>query len=317
MAIDRYEDDSPAAAVGRDEIHADGIEGGDCPGDVDAEKIATDEIPARESAPDGGDESSEPGSGIVDAEDRTAYHLRFRELVEAEFLAAARERWNAAKPGLEAQWHDYARAHPAMTDVPPALDDGAIAKVKKGCDRIAETEENVVTPAMLRIEAADPERHLAGLEHRRKGQDRILEKVVRQMEAEADLTPDEALASVKDAIRYTFQYTDERYGEGVQTDVDRLKAAGFELVELRNSWRHEEYKGINSRWLIPDNGQLFEVQFHTRISFEAKQLTHQAYERLRVPETPKVERDELEDFQHRVNANVPVPHGVPNYADYP
>ena len=26
---------------------------------------------------------------------------------------------------------------------------------------------------------------------------------------------------------------------------------------------------------------LFEVQFHTRISFEAKQLTHGAYERLR------------------------------------
>ena len=42
-----------------------------------------------------------------------------------------------------------------------------------------------------------------------------------------------------------------------------------------------KYKGINSQWIEPDSGQRFEVQFHTRISFEAKQLTHPAYERLR------------------------------------
>ena len=32
----------------------------------------------------------------------------------------------------------------------------------------------------------------------------------------------------------------------------------------------------------PETGQRFEVQFHTRASFEAKQLTHAAYERLRI-----------------------------------
>jgi hypothetical protein len=310
MAIDRYEDDRPATAVGAD-CAAEGI---------DVEKFAADEIPApdgKRDSPQASDEPSDPGSGIVDREDRIAYHLEYREVVEAELLSAARERWHAAKPALEAQWHEHARAHPARVDVSATLDDAAITKVKKGCDRIAETEENIVTPALLRIEAADPERHLVGLEHRRKGHDRIMEKIGKQIEAQADLTPEEALASVKDAVRYPFQYTEERYSEGVHADVDRLKAAGFELVELRNSWKHEEYKGINSRWEIPDNGQLFEVQFHTRISFEAKQLTHQAYERLRIPATPKVERDELEDFQRRVNGNVPVPHGAPNYPDYP
>lgn len=97
---------------------------------------------------------------------------------------------------------------------------------------------------------------------------------------------------------------------GGQTDVGRIKAAGFELVELRNSWNGEEYKGINSRWLVPENGQLFEVQFHTQISFEAKQLTHPAYERLRIEATSKAERDELEAFQRRVNAYVPTPRGA-------
>lgn len=102
----------------------------------------------------------------------------------------------------------------------------------------------------------------------------------------------------------------EHYTEGMDADVGRIKAAGFELVELRNSWNGEEYKGINSRWLVPENGQLFEVQFHTQISFEAKQLAHPAYERLRIEATSKAERDELEAFQRRVDAYVPTPRGA-------
>ncbi len=98
--------------------------------------------------------------------------------------------------------------------------------------------------------------------------------------------------------------------EAAKPKFGRIKAAGFELVELRNSWNGEEYKGINSRWLVPENGQLFEVQFHTQISFEAKQLTHPAYERLRIEATSKAERDELEAFQRRVDAYVPTPRGA-------
>jgi hypothetical protein len=156
-----------------------------------------------------------------------------------------------------------------------------------------------------------------GLEFRCKGEDRIMEKVARQMESQPDLSADDALASVKDAIRYTFQYSEEHYTEGVYGDIDRLKAAGFKLVELRNSWECEEYKGINSRWQVQGNEQLFEVQFHTQISFEAKQVTHQAYERLRTPVTPKPERDELKDFQRRVNIYVPTAPDARNIPEYP
>ena len=84
-----------------------------------------------------------------------------------------------------------------------------------------------------------------------------------------------------DAIRYTFQYEEARYTQGVLADIARLKDQGFELDKLKNYWSDEQYKGINSQWIEPDTGQRFEVQFHTRISFEAKQLTHGAYERLR------------------------------------
>ena len=66
-----------------------------------------------------------------------------------------------------------------------------------------------------------------------------------------------------------------------------------------------------------DTGQRFEVQFHTRISFEAKQLTHDAYERLRTQKADKFEELVLEAFQKKVTAEVPVPPGVEGIPDYP
>jgi hypothetical protein len=64
-------------------------------------------------------------------------------------------------------------------------------------------------------------------------------------------TAEEAFSHVKDAIRYTLQYPTDRYAEGVLADCERLKAAGFEPIDRKNSWTAEEYKGINSRWRLP------------------------------------------------------------------
>jgi hypothetical protein len=77
----------------------------------------------------------------------------------------------------------------------------------------------------------------------------------------------------------------------------------------RNSWDSDQYKGINTQWREPETGQRFEVQFHTWASFEAKQLSHAAYERIRNTRTPAAELDELEGFQRQVCANIPIPAG--------
>jgi hypothetical protein len=184
--------------------------------------------------------------------------------------------------------------------------------VDRGCDRVREIERTVVTPAMLGIEAEDPGRRLAGLENCLKGRERLAEKVIKQLAAQPDLTPNEAFLGVKDAIRYTFQYDEDKYAVGATADCERLKAKGFELVNLRNTWSREEYKGVNSWWREPVSGLLLEVQFHTQASYEAKQLTHAAYERIRDPGTPDVEVDRLRAFQREVFDNVPIP---PNAAD--
>ena len=120
-----------------------------------------------------------------------------------------------------------------------------------------------------------------------------------------------------DTIRYTFQYKEARYTQGVLADIDRLKDQGFELDKLKNSWSDDQYKGINSQWIEPATGQRFEVQFHTRISFEAKQLTHSAYERLRTQQADSFEELVLEAFQKKVTAEVPVPVGADSIPDHP
>lgn len=189
--------------------------------------------------------------------------------------------------------------------------------IDQGCARVREIEENVTTPAMRRIESEDPDRHLVGLEHRLKGEDRLSEKIGNWMDAEPTLTADEAFGMLKDSIRYTFAYHEDRYADGVEADCGRLQAEGFELVERRNSWSNDQYRGINSRWRDPDSGQLFEVQFHTEASFEAKQETHWAYEKLRSSSTTEAAQDELVEYQRRVTGRIEVPPGALDIPGYP
>jgi hypothetical protein len=196
------------------------------------------------------------------------------------------------------------------------LDSAANGYVNERCDRIAETERDVVSPAMRAVESRDPDRPLIGFEYRLKGRDRIKDKVAEQME-EKGRSASEAVSMVKDAIRYTFVYREEHYADGVRADLSRMKTRGFEQVERRNSWTNDQYKGINSRWREPATGQMFEVQFHTEISFEAKQITHGAYERVRDPTTSRAELRELRSFQRGVCERIPVPPGAADLPDYP
>lgn len=187
-------------------------------------------------------------------------------------------------------------------------------RVDAECDRVADRERDRISPAMRAVEGQDPDRHLVGFDDRLKGRDRTKEKVCDKIK-EYGFSPEEAVSSVSDTIRYTFQYCGVHYTQGVREDIDRLKGQGFELHKLKNSWLGEEYKGVNSQWLEPATGQRFEVQFHTRVSFEAKQLTHDAYKRLRTMQADKFEELVLEAFQAKVTAQVPIPPGAADIPD--
>jgi hypothetical protein len=245
---------------------------------------------------------------------------------------AAAEKWSETTKESRWMWTEYQRRWPPeerdrvdSSDDPPGswrgdrdryLDNAANSRVEMECDRIERRERERISPALRATESQDSDRHLIGFDDRLKGRDRIKEKVYDKME-EFDFSPEEAVSIVSDTIRYTFQYGEDRYTQGVWADMGRMKGQGFEMLKLKNSWSDEQYKGINSQWIEPDTGQRFEVQFHTRISFEAKQLTHLAYERLRSHQADKFEQMVLEAFQNKVTAEVPVPPGAADIPDYP
>jgi hypothetical protein len=314
--------------------------GADRPDDAD---IPPDEHPDRRDDQAGsGDEAARPGNPQAETRSRQEYYSDLRVTVSREESAVARritteeqaasQKWQEQVTESRWMWSEYQRKWPP-TDRPSAdrstgppgswhgdgnmrLNPADNGRVEAECDRIAKREEERISPAMRAIESHDPDRHLIGFEHRLKGRDRIKEKVFGMIK-ESSFSPEDAVSHVPDAIRYTLAYREARYTQGVWADIERLKGEGFKLQKLKNSWSGDEYKGINSQWIEPDTGQRFEVQFHTGISFEAKQLTHTAYERLRTKQADVFEELVLEALQKKVTADVPVPPGAADIPDYP
>jgi len=313
--------------------------GADRPGDAD---MPADDHPDRRDDQDGtGDHAARAGNTRAETRTRQEYYTDLRVTVSREESVVARQvtaeeqaagqKWQEKVAESRWMWSEYQRKWPPAErssadrstdpsdswrgDRGRSLDSADNSRVEAECDRIAKREEERISPAMRAVESQDPDRSLVGFERRLKDRDRIKEKVYDKME-EFSCSAEEAVSVVSDTIRYTFQYREARYTQGVWTDLERLKEKGFELHTLKNSWSNDQYKGINTQWIEPDTGQRFEVQFHTRISFEAKQLTHDAYERLRIKQADKFEQMVLEAFQKKVTADVPVPSGAADIPDY-
>ena len=314
--------------------------GADRPSDAD---MPPDDHPDRRDDQDGtGDRAAHGDNDRAETRTRQEYYSELRVTVSREESAVARqtmaeeraaaEKWQETSAGSRWIWSEYQRKWPPAerpvvdrskdpagswrVDSNRVLGVADNRRVDAECDRIAKREEDKISPALRAIESQDPDRRLVGFEHRLKGRDRIKEKIYGMIK-ELDFSPEQAVSHVPDAIRYTFRYQEARYTQGVLADIVRLKDRGFELDKLKNSWSDEQYKGINSQWIEPDSGQRFEVQFHTRISFEAKQLTHLAYERLRSHQADAFEELVLEAFQKKVTAEVPIPRGADGIPDYP
>jgi hypothetical protein len=293
---------------------------------------ARDRDPDADAEPEGTDarDSEAESTEARDAESpETEAESPAQEAPDGEG-AEAQDAWAEALPGLRAAWERHQQRYPERTRPTPSsqadggwLADGGRklspeqnAEASKACEDIRAEGREVILPAMERVEAADPDRRLAGLEHMLKGEDRLKEKIADEMTAKPELTISKAVDSVVDPVRFTFAYSPQRYAEGTLSDVEQLKSEGFELVKLKNLWTDDQYKGINSQWRRPETGLRFEVQFHTPESLEAKELTHKAYERIRSTASP-AERRELKAYQRQVNAQLVTPPGTAEIKDFP
>jgi hypothetical protein len=261
--------------------------------------------------------------------ERQAITRRLHRVLVDHAYGVARDAWAEAAPDLRAAWENHKDRYPErVRPAPQTTPDGGWvagphrrlspeqnAEASKACADLADEGRRDILPALKRVESAEQGRCLAGLNHMIKGEDRLKEKIAEELVAPG-LSVREALAKVSDPVRYTFTYSPQRYANGVRADVELLKTEGFELMKLKNLWAEEQYKGVNSQWRRPETDLRFEVQFHTQESLEAKELTHEAYERIRGSIT-RAERAELEKFQLHVNAFLVTPEGTAEIKDYP
>jgi hypothetical protein len=238
--------------------------------------------------------------------------------------------WGESLPNLKEQWDRHEERWPPEQRPPIDRSTDEPGSWRGEGDQYLDAEENLVAghalerirpieekvSATLReIKAEVPGCDLVGLKFSLKGEERFKEKVSDELRAKPDRSIAEITERMPDAIRYSFQLDADRYLAGYWNLREHLELSGSELLMSRNSWDSPDYKGVNTRWLGPD-GQVFEVQFHTPESYQAKQLTHTAYERLRTGIAPGAERPELENFQQEVSARIPVPDGSTEIPDY-
>jgi hypothetical protein len=234
---------------------------------------------------------------------------------------------------------DQARAQPDARDKPHVGPDGSWDW--KGChltpeqsrvgDQAAERYrsaegrdmegnygEHGLTPAMRRIEAQ--------LEHGRlvdetkefalKSPDRFKEKLAHLIQAEPDKSVKELSADIHDGVRYTFLFDHDSYVAGVMDTTGLLEAAGYDLGARRNTWKNEEYKGVNTRWRDYASGIRFEVQFHTPESWQTKQQTHKSYEKIHCVQTPAAEKERLREYQREISSKLTTPPACDTIKDY-
>ncbi len=295
------------------------------PGDSEASRYGRDA-----SQPAAAPGEPEPAAS---PEEQVTAQVRYREIVEVRYQQA----WAEAVPRLRAAWADHQDRYPERTQAAPRteadgtwiggehrrLDPEQNAEASKAHADLADEASRHFLPVLLRLEAASPHRRLAGVEHLVKGEDRLKEKLADAWQGRPGLTARQVLGLIPDAVRSTLEYSAEGYAKGVVADVEQLKEEGLELLKLKNLWDGDQYKGINSQWRRAETGTRFEMQFRTPESLEAKELTHEAYERIRanaalpVDEQDLTEQRVLDGFQRRVNALIVTPPGTNRIKDFP
>ncbi|MEU8706866.1 ATP nucleotide 3'-pyrophosphokinase [Streptomyces sp. NPDC048565] len=187
------------------------------------------------------------------------------------------------------------------------------AKVDGYAERVERAEPSISVDVRAAALASGAE--MVGFDHRLKTPDSLKRKVATSLKEHPGQNVDTVLRGVGDAVRYTLQWPDGAYTDGVSTASTQLSAWANDSTKWSNTWgRDSGYKGLNTGWRAPGYGQLFEVQFHTPASKHAQEVTHLLYEEQRLPSTTPARKAELQAQQNAAFAAVPVPPGADRLA---
>ncbi|MFZ5891639.1 MAG: hypothetical protein ACOY0T_11350 [Myxococcota bacterium] len=177
----------------------------------------------------------------------------------------------------------------------------------------------------LEAEAAKHHGKMEGLKYEYKGAESMERKIhdTATKELLADPTPRElewaardSAGGVNDSLRYTITLPVDSYYISARAIIQDLTRSGLKRVWLKDFWTNEGkpsdsgYRGINATFKTPDGFQ-FELQFHTKESYDLKTATHGNYEERRKPEIPRERAIELTKVNIMLSAALQRPPGGP------
>jgi hypothetical protein len=170
----------------------------------------------------------------------------------------------------------------------------------------AKKAEPGITGIISRV-ASENNVTLKGLEFRLKTKDSLARKIASEYRDNAGAISYKIIGEkIGDSVRYTYVIDESRYSSSVMKISEDLKARGLSPYDnkFRNYWSNPTYKGINSNWISQD-GQLFEIQFHTPQSLQVKEeKSHKIYEKQRVETDPlkiKAYSEQIEEIWRDVS----------------
>lgn len=152
----------------------------------------------------------------------------------------------------------------------------------------------------------------AGLDFRLKSLASLQRKI--DTEIMAGMSKEQAIASIRDVIRYTAILDEQRFVEQYRKIQEGLKQQGYSTIVVKNTWKPSSaYKGINtfvSTFIEKDN-IVFELQYHTKQSFELKNgKLHELYEKFRDPNVPFSQKSKIFLEMKRLSANLKEPKNI-------
>ncbi len=142
-----------------------------------------------------------------------------------------------------------------------------VARVHAAASR-AEPEVRIAIASLLSVIQGA---RVVGLDHEMKSLGSIDEKLARI----------DSLSQLRDTLRYTLVLGGMNFANQVLAAADHLLKRGLrctrlEATEGQKGWARG-YMGVNSNWLTGDR-TVFEIQFHTELTWYAKTESHGAYE---------------------------------------
>jgi hypothetical protein len=163
------------------------------------------------------------------------------------------------------------------------------------------------------------ERETFAVKSLKSASEKTIKDTVERFHDKSAIHMERVAKNIHDLVRYTITWPEDKIAQGAQQAIDAFRARGFMPYvvngepALKNYFHAEpgnSYRGINCNFVDPNNGQIFEVQFHTPASLDMAEKMHDEYDRVRKLDTKSKEYAKGQAYLNRQFAKVPIPPGI-------